>query len=500
MSRSNAPPYEKSVAAKAGIAGIRHLTVQPPPSNKKETSSKTPQLPDGWYFNEKQEQQFWDEMETSTASKTTQIQNDLLRHTEQVADIQDTSGKIRSLISQMDDIDQDTLTQLMHIYEEGQKTDEAFDRNEILSDSKLSVSEFIDELKELSISQAKLVEALRFWFSTISQHSNIEDDNFDLRELPTVDAISNQLTDIFVEYNQKSEQISCLHSEMNEYWFKQVSNYKRAILQRDEEITKLHKQVDKANDQARHARKKIEQVVNIPNDSAIYKDQLEQQLRLNQEQKQQIEQLKKALHQAETEKAALSSLTIHDKSLNNDYYEQQAEFNTFKLEYESKLTNQAQIIDELRKTIESQRNRIDESQRKVNELETSKKNLQEENDHLSQQIQKLIQLLELEKEKNLKASLNPQEETTVINPEELYEEKLKHQEEIKALENRHRQELLQQSEIIRAKYLKEREKLLSAIDNNDSSTLVKTISDECNKKIIPLMRLCIRYSSTKTLK
>jgi len=389
MSKSNAPPYEKSVAAKAGIAHIRHLTIKPLNSTKKDNPTSTPKLPDGWYFNEQQEQQFWDDVENSTASKTTQIQNDLLRHTEQVADIQDTSGKIRSLISKMDDIDQDTLTQLMHIYEEGQKgdTDEVFDKHEILSDSKLSVTEFIDQLKELSGSQAKLVEALRFWFSTISQHSNIDDENFDLGELPSVDGISNQLAEIFAEYNTKSEQISCIHSEMNEYWFKQMSNYKRVILQRDEEITKLHKQVDKANDQARHARKKIEQVTNIPNDSAIYKEQLEQQLRVNQEQKLQIDQLKKALHQAEVEKAALSTMKSLNRSSSSDYFEQQAEFNTAKLEYESKIANQSQIIDQLRDVVESQRNQIDESHRRINELEISKKNLQEENDHLSQQLQ-----------------------------------------------------------------------------------------------------------------
>ena len=144
---------------RVGLARVRPLTIKP--IKMKSTSGKdVAELPDGKYFNETREKEFWEQIEKVDESKIDEKQADELKRTEQVTDLQDTSGKIRSLVRKFDDIDQETLMNLAAIYDQG--TSESLDEQSILNDSKRQVVDLISQLKIFSDSQSTLVENLKY--------------------------------------------------------------------------------------------------------------------------------------------------------------------------------------------------------------------------------------------------------------------------------------------------------------------------------------------------
>ncbi|OHT12477.1 hypothetical protein TRFO_17622 [Tritrichomonas foetus] len=470
-------PLESSAATRVGLARHRPLSIKPLTSNQKSTTSS---LPDGWYYNETKESDFWNDIEKSSVSKN-EIHNDLLKQTEQITDLQDTSNKIRFLVNQFDDIDQDTLMLLMQLYD-NETGDEAFDQQMIMNDSKTHILDFMGQLKDIGDSQTTLMETLRFWFTSLTQNSQTGDNEVSIDDLPDVTDIYDNLSEIVKVYTEKSEQAACLHNDMNDFWFKQVASYKRIVMLRDEEIRKLQKSIRDASvaAQARRARKKVEDKVQEPVN--MQKEQLEKQLRLNQEMKQQIEKLKRELHENEIQKAALSSIRGNSTDkLKIELMEKDSDINTLKIEYETKNSSLQALINQLNVQIEVLKKSLQESEEKYTDLLNKHHQVQKDRDELDESLQKQLKLLSIERKKN---EVTPHiVDESPIDRHELYEAEMKHQDEIRSLNMRHREEMVLQAETIREKYLTERNKLLSSLESEDTSSLLQSISDECDKKI-----------------
>ncbi|OHT09039.1 hypothetical protein TRFO_22196 [Tritrichomonas foetus] len=471
---------ESRAATRAGLARLRPLAIKPLPTAKK---TQNTELPDGWYFNETREKSFWEDIEKGSENdKKNDAQIEMLKKTEHVTDLQDTSSKIRNLVNQFDDIDQDTLMILMQIYDDG-SGNEALDQQMIMNDSKTHVLDFMTQLKGLSDSQTQLMENLRFWFSTLQQHSQNSETEINSDEVPNVDNIYASLAQMIKEYTEKSEHAQCLHNDINDFWYKQIANYKRIVLMRDEEIRKLNKNINEATAaaQARRARKKNEDKNN--EQSAMQKEQLEKQLRLNQEMKQQIEVLRTALKEGEVHNAALSSMkemNFTDR-LSQEILDLSSDMNSMKIEYESKAASQEALINQLQLQIEQLKKNNKAQQDKYSDLEVKLRDVEKLRDELDESLQKHLKLLAVERQAHEERPRVVDE--TPVDRQELYEAEMKHQHEIRSLNERHREELVMQAEVARQKYLKERDKLLNSLESKDISGLLQSISSECERRI-----------------
>lgn len=454
-----------------------------------QNSTKIPDLPDGWFYNETREKDFWEDIEKSQAMQSEEVieQKNILKKTQQMTDLQDTSSKIRSLVDQFDDIDQDTLMILMQIFDDGSGMAESLDQQMIMNDSKTHVLDFMTQLKGLSDSQTQLMENLRFFFSTIQQHSSSTDsDTVTLESIPDVAETFATLDSLLKDYSERTEQIACLHSDINDYWFKQIANYKRIVVTRDEEIRKLQKTISDASAaaQARRARKKTEmmQQNEAAKNEALQKEQLDKQLRLNQELKQQIETLRKALKEGELQNAIVMSRSVNNTQDRLTEIAKEHDMNQIQKELEETITNQNADIEhlnekirQLKKTLIDQQDRNDYLNKRILEIE-------KERDEFEASLSKHLKLLEIEREKNFN-KIKELDESHTLKREELYEAEMRHQTEIRELNERHRQDIITQAEMARQKFLNERQKLLERLEANDTTALIQSITEESEKRL-----------------
>lgn len=460
------------------------------PNNNNSNNNNITDLPDGWYFNETREQDFWEDIERGQASQTeeSEAKKKMLKESEHITDLQDTSSKLRSLVDQFDEIDQDTLMILLQMYDDGYGICEDLDQQMIMSDSKTHVLDFMTQLKGLSDSQTSLMENLRFFFSTLQQHSsNGESDNVSKDAIPNADDAYEHLSSMLREYAEKSERAACLHNDINDFWFKQIANYKRVVLMRDEEIRKLQKTIGdtQAAAQARRARKKneLDKSGDAAKNEGTPKEQLDNQIRLNQELKQQIEQLKAALKEGDLQKATLQS-NLSSSSfefLNKDSLLKDNEINTLKIEFETKISSQKFTIEQLMKQIEQLKKIICDQDIKYDQLNEKFHEIEKQRDELNASLQKQTKLLELEQQRN---SSKPQPiPDNLIDRQELYEAEMMHQNEIRELKERQRDELMRVADEEREKFILERQKIIDSIESGDTKSIIESISNECEKKI-----------------
>jgi hypothetical protein len=217
---------KNSAATRAGLARLRPLSAKPDVTTRKSDAAT---LPEGWYFNETREADFWQEMEGGSDHARDSVHEDLLKKNEHQSELQDSSHKISALVDQFDNIDQDAFMALMEFYDESVGA-ETPDSHQIMNDEKASVVDFMEQLKDLSDSQTSLMERLRFWFTTIQQQSQNTDGDIRLDPLPRVENVFSELTELLRKYTEKSERAAFLHNDINDYWFKQVATFKRAFI------------------------------------------------------------------------------------------------------------------------------------------------------------------------------------------------------------------------------------------------------------------------------
>jgi len=474
------------MASRVGLAKIRPLTIKPIINNNG-SKGGIAELPTGEYYNEAREAEFWERIEKKNEKNTSEMQKKVLKQTAAVSDLHDTSGKILQLVNRFDDIDQETMMTLMQLYDDGSNA-ESLDQHIILNDSKVHVLDFMSQLKNLSDSQTSLVENLRFWFTSLQQRSQ-EGTVSTIDEPPEVDDIIDGLGQVVKDFTEKSEKAACVHNDITDFMFKQFASFKRVIIQKDDDIKKLQKTIDDYSvaAQARRAKKKQEEK---PAEEIIKRDQFEAQLRLNQQMKQQIDQLKRALHETEVQKAAIGALSSHNPDNSHEVLEKEANMNSFMVEAESTIAVQREKMEEMESYNATLKSRLKEAENQILHLQQKIIKREQENAELDSALQKQLQLYSFEKSQPHPVSIMNVSEDKLKKQaeEEMYIIQMKHQEEMKELNNRHRQELINQAELSRLRYVKERQDLLNDFDNGNQNAIFQTITRDYEKRIEAMKR------------
>lgn len=466
--------------ARAGLAKFRSLT---PNENKRETSLPTrSNLPNGWYFNEKREKSFWNEIEDSLTIERQEKIEQTNKQTDYQTQMEDSSTRLQSLISKFDDIDQNTLLAMMEIADDDDTNGES-DPNQFLDDSKSQIVTFMSEMLDISEAQQTLVENLRSWFTNLlSNDSFLEQEKKEQPEQPNKQQVYTFLDSIVEICTEKTEKAQSLHNDVSDFWKKQVSTFKRILYRKDEEISKLKVTAEKfeALTSKKKGQKQLQKQKQKEEELNAKNQLIETQLATIEEQKSTIEKLRKDLQSSQASAAAAflanssstdasKAVLEHDNSISNFQLEAQTQISLLN----ERITKLTSDNEKLNAQLNEERNQTKALTKDLEQKDLYIKDLESNN-------QKNLQLLALEREKT--SPPIPPPDVPSENEDRLLEI-VQMQENMKLLKQQHQQELIRQQELLREKFLVEKQKILDAMSTTENGKMVKDIIDDYENKL-----------------
>ncbi|EAY04337.1 hypothetical protein TVAG_069870 [Trichomonas vaginalis G3] len=471
---SNAAGFRGS--SRVGLSKIRPLTAKArPPSSKNHDI----ELPNGNYLNEHKANQLWADIESVKPREYTVVEADELKRTMTVSALQDTSGKIQSLISKFDDIDQETVMNMVAVYER-ETGNEVFDENIILTESKAGVLDLISQMKDLTDSEKILIDTLKMWFA---QMNNKTDLNVELTDVPNVDHVIKDLERIVSDVNEKSEKVVLIHNDISDFMFKQIGALKRIITIKNEDISKLKKTIDEQNAAAEKRKIKKKQEADAKKEAARVKEQFEAQIKQMTELKNQVDQLKKQLQDSELKRIAAQTNQQPERSNSREMLEMNNNLANLKLVQEEMESMYNKKLEELKAVIAQRDDKIKDQDKQMNGVLEKLKKKEQEIFDLNAALQKQLKINAIE-------SHRPQQappEVKGISQKQYEEEKalmiLQHGEEIKKLQQEFSEEMRRQLDDQRERYMSERRALLATVTTGDQQALLASIQAEFQKRI-----------------
>jgi len=461
-------------ASKTGLAKHRPLSIS---KVKGSPVNSTTTLPDGWYFNENREESFWKGIEKSISQSSDTPEGQNRQKLENQSQIQDQSGKIRGLMNRFDEIDQETLLAMIQLANDGNITD-SFDQHMVFNSTKTIVNDFISQLRGVSDSQNILLDSLRYWFSQASVKSYAEGDIVDPAEIPSIETVFEGLSALLSEYVSRTEHVSCIHSDITEFWLKQISQVKRSVMIKDEEIQKLQQTIEDEKTKflaEKNSRTRYDEV----NVNAIKtKQQLDGQVRMNIELQRQIDQLKKSLKDAEIQRIAEASSSSRNKESTRSDLESDLRSTKIRLELETNISQLTQELEKVEEQKQKLRNQLIESNNKLRQAQSKIEEKDFEITELNKTLQLKLELASLEKAKN-----TPPPVVVDSYQDKYYELQMQHQEEIRKVSVRCQQEMAIQLENLKSHFEIEKTKLFETIQNDDQQSLLVAIRDEYEKTL-----------------
>ena len=465
--------------SRAGLAKFRPLTSE----GKTETQNQSrSNLPNGWYFNENHEKTFWNEIEDSLSVERKEKIEQTNKQTDYQTQMEDSSTRLQSLISQFDDIDQNTLLAMMAIAEEDENGAETTDPNQFLDESKNQIVSFMSEMLDISEAQQSLVENLRSWLTNLlSNDSFLEHEKKEQPDEPNKKQVYDFLGSIVNICSEKTEKAQSLHNDVSDFWKKQVATFKRILYRKDEEISKLKTVAEKAEVllSKKKVQKQLQKQQRQKEELSAKKQQIENQLTTIEEQKATIEKLRKDLQSSQASAAAAflansaseapRPLADRSQSLSNFKIEAETKFSVYD-ERIRKLTNEYDRINGL---LSEERAKIKNMTKTLEEKESYIKELEANN-------QKNLRLLALEQEKTV--SPTPPPDVPSENDDRLLEI-VQMQENLRVLKQQHQEELVRQQETLREKFLVEKQKILDAMSSTENGQIVKEMIDDYENKL-----------------
>ncbi|OHT00094.1 hypothetical protein TRFO_08050 [Tritrichomonas foetus] len=301
------------IASKAGLARYRPLQ-----AGIDKSDSKKSNLPNGWFYNEQQEEGFWKNLEDD-ATKNIQPFNfeEENQHREVMNEMNDSSSRIKALIGKFDYLDQEAMIEMLHTMGDGNDFEDgeeiANTPSAFLEDAKNSVFQYVNEIKELSDSQASLLENLKSWFKNLSNNETF------LQNETQGNSESFDKTNVFEfisEYIQETEErmeiAQNIHSDVTHFWMEQMGKYKKSVIQKEIEIKQLKKSLEIAAGKSKKGNKKDKSEKNDKNDNndkneTDLQKNLKTQLRKVEEQKNTIDKLKNQLHDVQGQLAFIQA-------------------------------------------------------------------------------------------------------------------------------------------------------------------------------------------------
>ena len=472
MSKLDGARPSSNIASRAGLARYRQLQEQTTGIEQ----SKQTGLPNGWFYNETKQEEFWQDLE-GTNKNLPSDDSGAKEQEQNFNDITTCANRVQSLLSEFDALDQDTLMELMQIIDQDNNLGD-IDQISFITDAKNNVLINIDELKEFAENQSALMNTIKIWLTNAQHSINIEtNDPATQEELPNIDSVYGDLAEILQSYTEKSEKVAFLHNDVNEFWSKQTAQLKKIIYARDEEIRKLQAtlQAALAAKQRKNGKK------NKQSPDAENLDQLqtiEKQLRQIEEQKTQIEKLKNQLQTLEREKiiAQMGEQPNGDPNAFNGISQALHQKN---LELESKNSVLNRQMEDLLNEINKMRSNLTNEKEKNSLLSRQMLEKDQKMGEMDILIQKYLNQLSLEKDKPV---IIQQEDENMVSKEELYVIEMRYKEKIQEIKAGHDQELLEQAEMLEKKFQRERQLLLESIQSPDDKSALKSLIDEYDAK------------------
>ena len=455
---------------RVGITKYRQLAVSK--NIKNERNSKD--FPDGWFFNEQNEQEFWDSIEKNVQVNENDPKKELQKKVENQTKLQDSSAQLRTLLSRFDDIEQETLMELSAISDETGIPYDA-EPDVIISDAKIAVIEFMDQIKQLADSQERLLASIRMWLSNAKVPSEAEGI---IDEIPDTDQVFDEIAQMIKDYTTKTENVTCLHNDISDLWFKKFGVLKRLAVEKDEEIKKLQKLVEVTKDKLakeKRERKKLDE----NNPAKLMKQQMDITMKQNEEMKRRIQGMKAEM----TQQQLSSSLSKIPSSKDVDAEGLQMLIEEMKIEYEQKLMQLQVELDDQKNiskqqdidlhnkedTIDRLRSKLDSKDRMMKDMEAS--------------FQKHLELAGLER--NQKENQNAIQQLEDPFEDKYYELKLQQENEIRKLHDFYSKKLLDQAENLNKGFAAEKKKIYMQFNKGDegTSSLIQSITDQCERRV-----------------
>lgn len=396
-----------------------------------------------------------------------------------MTEMNNTSNKIKSIMGRLDDIDQETLVEMLSITD-NVETGGNTDTSTMLEESKNQVLTFMTEIKELSESQEAITESLRSWFQSLRAVDGFLEGERQLQPIaPERRDVYDALQKIVEECAVRTEQAASLHNDVAEFLRKQMAQYKSTVSLQNDEIRRLSEIIERGPP-GRQRKKKHKQEKNRTDETRLARE-LESQLRTIEEQKETIEKLRQDLQKSEVSRVALEAGTSLEESrrqtlqkasaASSQVYEAEARLVFFKeriekLEEDNKRLNKK--LNESKMVINGIQKRLDSKEARVKELEAANK--------------KNLQLLMLEREKDGQSDQSIGIELPEPN-DELMLKVAQLKEDIRAMKNDHLMDIVKQSEAMRAKFLIEKRQVLDAVEDREAGTKVRIVVDDYESKM-----------------
>lgn len=470
MTTTNSRPISHN-SRKVGLARIRNLTESSPLDLDGDLNKN---MPNNWYYNQDKEKEFWEELELTNSMPTGVDDDTEEKKAKCFNDLTTSSKRIQGILTRFDDLDQDTLAKLMNIVNTDIDATDV-EPNTIIQYAKTSVTVSIGELEALAASQTKLVESVKNWLLNIDKGIDYENST---AEMPDIDDVFEYLDSVLREYTEKTEKVSFLFNDVSDAWSKRVVAIKQALSQKDEEIRKLKYDVEQAlavKHNKKHSRKVDEHMKRLKERD----DKIEAQTRTIEKQRKQIEMLRSSLRESEMKCATFDDNNKESKSVHNDTEHVQTSNDTIKYQ---------QIIDELNRKIEDLEKKLKVSQILLKDSASANAELseqllrkQEELESLNAEYQNIIQLYEIEIDRNQRLCENKDDDDAekIDNREDIMKFQLK----INELIQQHNQELLDQSKVLHERFESEKNKIVEDFSSGDTTNVIQTLTEDYNKKV-----------------
>ncbi|EAX94727.1 hypothetical protein TVAG_356060 [Trichomonas vaginalis G3] len=474
-SKGKSPLTSRSNLTK--IRGLQDVESIPKKTNKQDSL-----LPNGWFYDETKQEDFWKDMENERNPinmESLELQN---KKTENINNIGDSSKKINSILKSFDNIDEDVLVQMLEISPEMNQNGDV-NTDAILDSTKTQVIQYCQDMLDVKKSQDTLFGSLKKWFQVLEKNELFYKKEYEnTQDEPDIQEVFMQFDQIMSELSTNSEKITYIHHDITDTWQKQAVALKKEVIQKDIQIHQLTESIEQLNQlNKRNAKNKKLQNEKLK-ENEIKQSMLDNYIKQVEEQKNQITKLKQQLLNLEASRAANS---VNFNSTPSSFDPNQTNVDQIKLECEAKVTMLKQRIQQLEEESQTFNNKI-QAERQIQKTIEKESNLKTKKiEEMEQALHKYIELLQLEKENNMNnQKIQPKEEKNDVNVDDLYLQIAQLKEGNKEIENKYQIEMNNIKEIERQKAAHERQVLIAAMNSKgtEKNEIIQEIVKNYDKK------------------
>ena len=363
---------------------------------KKDEEKTKANIPSNWYYNEKNSQQLWTDLEAFQANKfETPRENHLTK-------IDAATDKIRRVISTYEQEDQELLMKMAEINSpEGEM---AIDDDEgIMMDARNRLFSLLDDHTDLFSQESHILDDVQVWFTKVKNG----EDGFDIltdEEMKQydVDSLKLVLDELEDQKSAAGDKVSGAYHSMIGQLTRKINDCKAIIAQKEREITELKEQNEVMAKKTQRKRAKL----------LTAAEQMEKLVRVqyqNADLKHQINQLVEERNLKDEEKRLLEMSTPRENLGEDDI--SQLILRNVELESQIQILNgQLNNAKDENKYLQQQMFRLKQSDMVQN---TKLQTLQKQKSNLEKSLQNMTQKEELNKKEEKLFSKAPADDETV---------------------------------------------------------------------------------------